>query len=162
MSGACDWLSMGPVHTSPERIAQESCASSGPFQVRIQPKILTEFGPETMNGDTLDPCCEPLRAAVWTKPKGPKGPLRKLNFLPVIEFIIVHYHFGGFKYGEYSLCKKQDHIKNKNDNRNKKITMRLPGHLSAAPLLLCALGPPFPSRNVERCFYGCSNGHRGV
>lgn len=44
------------------------CASSGLFQLRIQPKIWAEIGHETVNGDAADSCCEPEHAAVWTQP----------------------------------------------------------------------------------------------
>lgn len=47
-----------------ERIAQKSYASSGSFQVWIQPKILTEIRPKTVNRDAPDPCCELLCSEV--------------------------------------------------------------------------------------------------
>lgn len=55
IAGVCDPLSMESVHTSLEwlrcKFAQKPCVSFGPFQVRLQPKIWAEVGPETVNED---------------------------------------------------------------------------------------------------------------
>ncbi|PIN99305.1 hypothetical protein AB205_0212820 [Aquarana catesbeiana] len=73
IAGDFDLLHMEPVHTSPlllhGEFAQEPCVSFGLFQVRIQPKVRAEIGPETVNRDTPDSCCEPHAKIV--DPSGP-------------------------------------------------------------------------------------------